>query len=225
MTLGIAVSGVKTMDEPIFLRISPEVRRCVYYVLAASVPLALVAYWVNEFVGNKAPASGVARCASIFLFIIAMFVPLRYALRIDDQGISQRLLFWWVDLWTWAEISSGRIEKRHPYTLYDPSRPWWRRRLSLGFGHLAATDVARAMQRINMYYRLPSPPQLPDVLEIKYAFRRSARLDASGIHLQGRMSFGSTCGATCVVFTLLAWNLCGATSRASKSPCPIGSWN
>ncbi|MGO8744618.1 MAG: hypothetical protein ACLQNE_01390 [Thermoguttaceae bacterium] len=175
------------MDEPILLRISPERRRCVYYVLASSIPLALVAFWVNELVGNKAPASWVGPSVSVLLLWMAMIVPLRWAMRIDDQGIARRLLFRWGDPWTGADFASGRIEKRYPHMLYDPARPWWRRRLSLD--SLAATDIARAMQRINIYYRLPSPPQLPDVLQIKYGFRRSARLDASGIHLQGAHEF------------------------------------
>ena len=175
------------MDEPIFLRIPPELRRSAHYVVAASVPLALVAFWVNEFIGNETPVAGAVGCPFFVLLCMTMIVPLRWALRIDDQGVARRFLFRWGDPWTWADFASGRIEKRHPYTLFDPARPWWRRRLSLT--HMAATDIARTMQRINTYYRLPSPPQLPDVLEIKYGFRRAAQFDASGIYLQEAHGF------------------------------------
>ena len=49
---------------------------------------------------------------------------------------------------------------------------------------MAKAEIARTMERINTHYRLPSPPQLPDDLEIRYGFRRSARFDAKGIQLQ-----------------------------------------
>jgi hypothetical protein len=91
------------MDEPIFLRISPELRRSAYYVLAASVPLALACFWVSEFVGDETPVSRAVRSAFIFLLSMTMIVPLRWSLRIDDEGIARRLLFRWGDLWTWAE--------------------------------------------------------------------------------------------------------------------------
>jgi len=111
------------MDTPIYLRIMPELRRSAYYVLAAGVPLALVAYWV---------AADIGKMGFVFLLCMTMIVPIRWALRIDNQGIARRLLFRW-DVWTWADFSSGRIEKRHPHTLVDPERPWWRRKLSLEY--------------------------------------------------------------------------------------------
>ena len=111
-------------------------------------------------------------------------VPLRWSLRIDDQGIGRRFLFRW-DVWSWADISSGRIEKRHPYTLVDPKCPWWRRKLSLEY--MTRADISHTMEVINTYYQLPTAPQVPDILEIKYgAFRRRlARFDSKGVHLQG----------------------------------------
>jgi hypothetical protein len=38
------------VDDPLYLRISPALRRSAYYVLASAVPLAIVAFWVAGFV-------------------------------------------------------------------------------------------------------------------------------------------------------------------------------
>jgi len=173
------------MDGPIYLRISPELRRSACYVLVSSLPLALICYWVSRFATDESIASAAFRSGLLLLLGMAMIVPLRWSLRLDDQGIARRFLFRW-DLWPWADISSGRIEKRHPYMLLDPERPWWRRRLSLGF--MASGDIGRTMELVNAHYLLPPPPKVPDSVEIKYGnfFRRSARLDAIGIHVHTR---------------------------------------
>lgn len=173
------------MDESIYLRISPALRRSAYYVLAASVPLAAVCSWVSRFARSDTLASAISFGAVVFLLCMTTLVPLHWVLRIDHEGIARRLFFGWGDVWTWGDLASGRIEKRHSYELVDPARPWWRRRLCLDY--LAPTDISRALQLINAHYRLPRPPQVPDELDIKYGnfFRRRLRLDAQGICFQG----------------------------------------
>jgi hypothetical protein len=177
------VSGFdKNGESMIYLRIMPELRRSAYYVLASGVPLALVAYCVARFAQGRSIASAACVSGILFLLCMTMIVPLRWALRIDDHGIARRLLFRW-DLWMWADFSSGGIAKRHRYTLTDPARPWWRRKLTLDY--MAEKDIAFTLGLINAHYKLPVAPPLPDDLTVRYAFRRSARLDAKGIHLQG----------------------------------------
>jgi hypothetical protein len=88
-------------------------------------------------------------------------------------------MFYRWDLWPWDDLASGRIEKRHPHTLFDPVRPWWRRRLALEF--MAPAEIRRAMELVNARYRLPEPPEIPEALDIRYGFRRRALLDAKGI--------------------------------------------
>ena len=174
------------MDRPIYLRIAPELRRSAYYVLASAVPLALVGFCVFRFARNESVASAAFFSGLVLIFVPCMTitVPLRWSLRIDKEGIARRRLFRW-DLWTWADFSSGRIEKRSHWILFDPQRPWWRRRLQLGF--MAPADISRTMKLINAHYRLPAAPKLPAAVVIKYGtfFRRSVRFDSKGIHVQG----------------------------------------
>jgi hypothetical protein len=173
------------MSGPTVLRIAPEYRRSAIYALIAVVPLWLILFWVAHFIQGNAPWRAAARGTPFLLLGLAMIVPLRWALRIDETGMARRILFRW-DAWSWEELASGRIEKRHPLTLVDPARPWWRRRLALSY--LQAADMALVIQRINAVYRLPDPSPLPEVLAIKYGFRRSARFDSQGILLEGKES-------------------------------------
>lgn len=167
-------------EQDLFLRIAPDYRRSAWYVLAAVLPLMLVCCSVSRLNGESM-AGAAARCSMFLLLAAAMVVPLRWATRIDRQGIARRFLFRW-DFWPWTDMASGRIQKRHSCAFYDPERPWWRRKLTLGY--MADADIALAVQRINRHYRLPAPPPLPEELEIKYGFRRRARLDGKGIELQ-----------------------------------------
>lgn len=109
----------------------------------------------------------------------AIAFPLLWRLRVDQTGVSRRTLFLW-DSWTWVDFSSGRICKLHPYTLRDPERPWWRRKLRLKY--MASKDIQEVISTINMYYKLPAPPDVPPILSIKYG-RNSATFDQIGIHL------------------------------------------
>jgi hypothetical protein len=142
--------------------------------------LLLVYYWTARFVQNRGAADISAGCVVFALLAAAMVFPLRWRLRLDQEGVSRRLLFRW-DLWSWADLASGRLRKLHPYTLYDPERTWWRRKL--GLGHMAPADIREAIATINTHYRLPPPPDVPDALTIKYGFRRSVTLDNQGVHL------------------------------------------
>jgi hypothetical protein len=170
------------MDDPLYRHIAPDLRRSVYYVLASAAPLALSGFLVSRYVRGEPVASAAGLSVFLLLACMTMIAPLRWAVRIDHQGIARRRCFAWNALWTWDDISSGRIEKQHPYTLSDPGRPWWRRNLHLEY--VGAADIARAMSRINEHYRLPSPPQLPEELKIKLGVRRLVRFCANGIEVR-----------------------------------------
>jgi hypothetical protein len=164
----------------IHLRIAPELRRCAVYAVIGALLIAIVAVWATHFVEKRPAFNTAVECAVCLMLALAMLVPLRWALRIDHRGVARRLLIGW-DLWTWSDFGSGRIRKRHPYTLVDPERPpWWR---SLRLGHMSQSDIKQALELINTQYRLPDLPQLSDTLAIKYSLRRSARLDQQGLHL------------------------------------------
>jgi hypothetical protein len=167
-------------DGPSFeFGVAREVQRGAYYALASVLPLVIVGVLVSRFVG-KPDAEPIAYG---LIFVGGSLVALRWKMRIDNRGVSRRWFFRW-DLWPWERISSGRIEKRHPHTLVDPDRPWWRRRLSLAL--MAPADITRAMELVNARYRLPGPPEIPNDLDIHYGFRRRVRFDARGICIEAR---------------------------------------
>jgi hypothetical protein len=163
-------------------RISPELRRCWYVIFGVAV-LAGVHYWVGRFVQGRGLgdiAIGWAMFAAVDCAVVAA---LDWRLRLDESGMARRRWFVCGDHWSWDDLASGRIGKLHPYTLADPIRPWWRRRLNLGC--LAADDIQAVFAVINAHYRLPPPPDLPERMTIKFGnfFRRSAVFDGKGIDL------------------------------------------
>jgi hypothetical protein len=169
-------------NDPVFFRITPELRRCGYYVLAAGPLFASIYFGIN-FLFQFEPISATIQRSAITLLIcmgVALF-PFRWAVRIDRQGVARRVLFRW-NLFTWEDISSGRIEKRHAFVLVDPARPWWRRKISIGL--MGFTNIKQAIAWINARYRLPDPPELPEVVELKYGFRHAAKFDAKGFYYE-----------------------------------------
>src|SRR5688572_13289601 len=112
--------------------LAPELRRCCWYVIAAWPALAVVFFLVARFCAGRGPGDMAFGLALFSLLAVAPAALLRWRVRIDDQGVSRRL-FWRWDVWTWADLASGRIRKLHPYKLLDPARPWWRRTLNLEF--------------------------------------------------------------------------------------------
>lgn len=161
-------------------RLAPELRRSCWYVIVGAMVLIPVFYWVARFVQLRGPVDVAVGCSLFGLLGASMFVPLRWRVRLDQHGVSRRLLFRW-DLWSWSTLASGRVDKLHPFRLHDPHRPWWRRRLALSY--LASGDLQEVIAKINAHYKLPPPPELEDTLTFKYGFRRQATFDRSGLQL------------------------------------------
>jgi hypothetical protein len=161
-------------------RIPPELRRCCWYVILSMIALAAAFYWVARFVQNRDPANIALGVVFFALVAGAMWVGLRWRVRLDDNGVSRRLFIRW-DLWSWNDLASGRIEKLYPFTLRDPDRPRWRRKLRLGL--MSPEDTQTVFASINEHYRLPPPPTLPPALTIRYGFRRTVTLDNYGVQL------------------------------------------
>jgi len=112
----------------------------------------------------------------------ASCVPLQWRLYLDSEGIASWLFFW--NRWTWADLSSGRITKHFPYTLYDPERPWLQR--TLNYGAVGDEFVQQVAAEINKHYKLPPPPNLPESLTINLGFRRTAEFNTEGIALTSK---------------------------------------
>jgi len=149
-------------------------------MIFATVGLAGVFFCVARFVQNRGPFDVAAGCTLFLLLVVAMVLALRWKLCVDEHGITRRSLFG-RDSWTWNDLASGRIDKLYPYTLRAPARPWWRRKLRLGY--MSSDDIQEVLGEINRHYRLPPPPEIPDTLKIKYGIGRSAVFDDKGVHL------------------------------------------
>jgi hypothetical protein len=115
------------------------------------------------------------------MVILLPLVGLSWRLQLDKDGFTRRMFFLH-DRWTWEDLSSGRIRKAHPFTLVDPQKPWWLRRLRLEY--LSNSDREELLHRINACYVFPPPPEVGDSLTIRYGFRRRATLGRDGLHLQ-----------------------------------------
>lgn len=164
-------------------KIAPELRRCCWYGIVGAAALCGVCYWVTRFAQNRGPDEVAIRCGLFALGAAALMRVLRWRLLVDGQGITRWRLFR-RDVWTWAYFGSGRIRKVHPCSFVDPNRPWWRRKLSLGY--LAENDIQAVVAEINRHYRLPPPPEMRESLTIKYGFRCQATLSKNGIQLLTR---------------------------------------
>jgi len=144
-----------------------------------AVVLGGVFYWVARFVQNRGWIDVACGCGVFAIVAVALTFVLRRRLLLDSRGIERRRFFR-SDSWTWTEIASGRIRKSYAYTLLDPNRPWWRRKLSLDYYY---DDIPEIWAAVNAHYQLPPPPTLGESLTVKYGFRRSVTLDRSGIQL------------------------------------------
>jgi len=161
-------------------RIAPELRRSCWYGLVGAVLLGGVFYGVTTFVQRRDSIGIAIGCVLFALLAVAMVRALRWKLLLDSQGMARRRFFRW-DVWTWADLASGRIRKLHPYTLLDPTRPWLRRKLRLSY--LAVDDIREVFAEINAHYQLPPPPKIPDSLNIKCGFCRRLTFDRNGVQL------------------------------------------
>ncbi|PHS02346.1 MAG: hypothetical protein COA78_21450 [Blastopirellula sp.] len=162
-------------------RISPDLRRCCWYIIICGIPLIGVFYWVARFVQNRETIEILLGCL-FFLFMgsITAILPLTWKLRVDEQGMTRSLLGLSGRIWSWNDFASGRILKQHR-TLYDPARGWGRRTLILDF--IGLESIQEVMAVINTHYQLPPPPAVPEKLTLRYGFFKTATFDSQGIHI------------------------------------------
>ena len=109
--------------EPRCYRVLPELRRGAIYVMVASPLLCAVCFWVAHFIAQRDVICVACSCSLLLLLGLAMVLPLRWALCVDNQGIARRLVFRW-DLWTWRDLASGRIRlaELHWYEAHGTGR-------------------------------------------------------------------------------------------------------
>ncbi|MCI0377095.1 MAG: hypothetical protein L0215_05795 [Gemmataceae bacterium] len=166
-----------------YLRIAPPLRQFALYVLIDLPLVGVVFLWFCHV--HQLPVSNCGFLIAVLTTLgMTMLLPLRWAVRVDEQGVARRRLLGW-DVWPWGEFTSGRIEKRGA-DLVNPARPCGRRVIQLGF--LTPEDLKQALSLINEMYRLPPAPKVPDTLTLQYRIGHAIILDAAGIRLGKRFS-------------------------------------
>ncbi len=169
--------------RPLELRLAPEFRRCAVYVVAgAGVASGFV---VGTKLADLNPRSWGEIAAMVGVFAVGatglLTVTFRYRLRIDARGVWRRRLLRW-DLWPWQAFEGGHVRHgRLGDEVTYPEKSWYWRTISaslLGEASREAFEAAVALFRI-----LPPPPELPDVLMVKYGLRARLELSAEGVRL------------------------------------------
>jgi hypothetical protein len=156
--------------------IAPELRRCCWYCIAASLFFSALLPFIPL---EERPIEGLI---GLLLFfggvLLCCALALCWRLECTDTGLVRR---GWLgrDAWTWIDFAGGGVRKGPLFRFVDPARPWWRRKLDIGL--LGRDERREVMEAVNAHYRLPPAPPLPDSLTIRYRFIRAATFDAAGI--------------------------------------------
>jgi hypothetical protein len=165
-------------------RISPEHRRCGWYVIVGGIAYTSIAVLVG-IMGLWPPGrAGLAAVASLAMpaFGIALTIVVStWRLRVDQSGISRRRLWFW-DHWPWEEFQSGQIIRRRG-GFASATRPVWRSALIFDF---LGPDDRRFLLGLTRRYlpaHPPSPGPLPESIELRYHVWRRVTFDRDGLRL------------------------------------------
>jgi hypothetical protein len=178
-------TGSMTDPETIHseFRMDPGLRRSCWYVLAAIPVLVAVGTYVGTHVERPNREGAAAMMIALAGgFALWMVIALSWRLRIDEEGICRRILWFW-SRWTWEDFASGRIQKKSGGEFYDPER-----RRSLKIGYLPRDVLPLAIDRINRSYTAPSAPPILSGLQFgkRFPFQPRGRMDADGIELESK---------------------------------------
>jgi hypothetical protein len=166
--------------------IAPHLRRACLWamgglvcVVATQVALEM---WVAGMAGPPGPQAA-ERIAVLGCMVVALALPLRWRVRVDEHGVARRRVLGWTQ-WTWAELESGCVLKQGGLRLVHPHRPWWNRSLDLMWmGDARASEV---MALINTRYRLPPAPPIPAELRLQLSGRKRVIADHLGLRVTTR---------------------------------------
>lgn len=158
------------MDDSLGLeyRLRPELQRSCWYGIVGMFCIAVVGAYVGTTIQNRTPSQMAIPALAIAIFTVILFLASQWKLRVDKVGVWQQSFFKW-RVWTWDDFASGRIIKGDEDRLRDPLRPWWRRSLRLGF--LDPLDRDDVVEIINLHYKLPPAPKIPNLLKVRFGFR------------------------------------------------------
>jgi hypothetical protein len=170
--------------RPLDLRLTPELRRCTIYVVIGFMVIAGTVVGLKWMDGQK--DKWVATI--VFLSVLGaaagllVVVAYRYRVRIDHRGVWRRRLVHW-DLWPWEAFEQAKV--RHGKAgdqLTYPEKPWHWRTISAS---LLAEPDRTAFETVVRRYRVPPPPpEVPELVAVKYGVRARLELSADGVRLR-----------------------------------------
>lgn len=166
--------------------LSAELRRAACWGIAGGLFLAPVAWYVFAHVQQRGIVDQICGVAILLLGSVWLSQYLLPRMRVDKQGIRRRLLWMW-DLWTWDEFASGTVRGGfYANQFVSVDRPWWRRKLTLGF--LESQDEMAIGDLIRRIWVPPNAEPIPERLTIrlKWPDRRCLHLSQNGLETEKR---------------------------------------
>ena len=162
--------------------------RAVLWALGGCALILAVGITVNRFLGIPVDPGGIAFVVAFFTIgTIYLGSLLRPRLRIDGNGISRAVLWWW-DLWPWEAFREGRIipdgQLRGIYRF--PERGALFERLNLAYLEEGDADAIR--QLIGRIWKPPARPPLPEALTLRRFWPNSGCIEMTCSHLVVRCS-------------------------------------
>jgi hypothetical protein len=157
-------------------RLLPELRRAAV-IAVVGLLVALVAANVLAI----PPMTLAKRVVGFVVWTIAagglLWTAFGFRIEVDAERIRRRRLFL-IDEWRRADFQSGVIRRRSGTRFEDPTRPWWRRVMSIA--SIEASSVDAICERLRAWIPhtgdAPLPPELTAEL-----WRRRIRFERTGV--------------------------------------------
>ena len=158
-------------------------RCCLYCVLAFSIGIPAVLLFAA--IANPGGVPEIVKVVGACLLIAVFSMQFLFArLKVDQHGISRRILWWW-DLWPWEAFANGDVQDAGCFHYSLPTRPVWRRTLAL-----AIDDPHAINDLILQVWKRPPPEPVPEAmsLRVKEGLRFfQVELQPSGIVITSNM--------------------------------------
>jgi hypothetical protein len=142
-----------------------ELWRAAVWGGAGCLVIVIVGCCLEALILHRGWASALLAHLIFVLLAIGLCFSLLSRIRIDDDGISRRILWWW-DLWPWDAFADGGVHQgigRYHYMI--PHRPWWKRKIDLSL--LDDSDAKDINELVRRVWQPPARGPIPETLTIQ----------------------------------------------------------
>lgn len=152
----------------------PELRRSSMWAIGGCTLIAGLIIFLQL---PQQPKPLIERIVVASFFMIGAIWLAQYLLpriKVDEAGISKRVLWWWT-LWPWEAFEDGRIHQgiaQYGYLFSD--LPWWSQRIELSL--LSPEDSKEIDALIRRIWQPASAGPLPEQLELQFKWPKSQKL-------------------------------------------------